>query len=100
VLVDAGGRLADPFATQTEPAHEYATEQVGLLSAADVVLVPAAPDGRTAGPEATPLTGLPTWSLLPAARAGRVFPIPYGAASLGAGFTLLDRLGEILTALA
>lgn len=97
VLVDAGVRLAEPSATQADPTQEYALEQLEILEPADVLLIPAGPDMVTSAPENTMVTDTPLWATLPAVRAGRVYAIPYGAASIGTAFMLQDRLRDVLS---
>ncbi|WP_232664173.1 hypothetical protein [Pseudonocardia sp. TRM90224] len=64
-----------------------------------MLLVPAAVDGRTPGPEAVPLLESPLWADPPAVAAGRVHAVPYGASSLGSAFPLIQRLPEIVLTL-
>lgn len=99
VLLDCGVRLAEPSASQTGPTQLYSLEQLGVLAASDVLLVPADPGGRAPGSEAAALLASPLWPTLPAVRAGRVHAIPYGASSLGSAFPLIGRLQEILTSI-
>ncbi|GAA0626436.1 ABC transporter substrate-binding protein [Kribbella sandramycini] len=96
VLLDCGGRLAAPSATQDKATQEYSTERIGILKDSDVLLIPAGPDGKTAAPDNAPLTGSPLWPTLPAVRAGRVYPVVSGASSLGNALELVDRLDVVL----
>jgi len=100
VMLDAGLKLAEPSASQTDQVTEYSMEELGLLVDSDVILINADSDGRTPAPDTEILTESPLWASIPAVAAGNVFAIPYGAASLGAGIVLVERLGEILNELA
>lgn len=60
----------------------------------------AGPDGVTAAPDNAAMTDLDPWKNPPAVKAGRVDPIGSGAASLGTGIRLADRMGPALTELA
>lgn len=97
VLIDCGVRLAEPSASQPTPTVEHSLEKLDLLTESTYLFINAGPDGRTAAEDTTPLTETRLWSTLPAVRAGRVYPIPYGAASLGTALELIVRLREILT---
>ncbi len=96
VLVDCGVRLAEPSASQTGPTAEHSLEKLDVLAESTYLFINAGPDGRTAAEDTEPLTGTRLWSTLPAVQAGRVYPIPYGAASLGTALELTVRLREIL----
>ncbi|MBE1470315.1 ABC transporter substrate-binding protein [Kibdelosporangium phytohabitans] len=100
VLVDCGARLAEPSKSQTDPTKEYSMEQIGILGQSDVLLVPSTIDGTAEAPENAPLTSNALWKQLPAVKAGRVFPVLSGAASLGTGLELVTVFDKVLTKLA
>ncbi|MFY1638100.1 ABC transporter substrate-binding protein [Solwaraspora sp. WMMB335] len=100
VLVDSGLRLAEPAASQPEPTQEYSFEQIGVLESTGVLLVPSGPDGVTPAPDNVALTDTALWQQLPAVQAGQVYPILSGAASLGTGLELVERIDVVLTELA
>ncbi|GAB3440191.1 ABC transporter substrate-binding protein [Actinophytocola sediminis] len=100
VLVDCGVTLAEPSAAQPEPTQEYSMERITVLDQSDVLLIPSAPDGVTEAPDNTPLTSNALWAQLPAAKAGRVWPVLSGAASLGTALELVERFDTVLTELA
>ncbi|MQA79733.1 MAG: ABC transporter substrate-binding protein [Streptosporangiales bacterium] len=97
VLVDCGVRLAEPSASQKDPTQEYSMERIGVLERSDVLVIPAGPDGVTEAPDNKPLTRNALWRRLPAVRAGQVYPVPSGAASLGTALELITRLDTVLT---
>lgn len=97
VLLDCGIRLAEPSASQRTATVEYSLERLDVLTDSSLLLINAGPDGRTAAEDTKPLTGSTLWATLPAVRAGRVRPIPYGAASLGTALELTARVREILS---
>ncbi|MDG4795654.1 ABC transporter substrate-binding protein [Micromonospora sp. WMMD1082] len=99
VLVDSGLRLAEPANSQPEPTKEYSMEQIGILEPTGVLLIPSGPDGVTPAPDSAALTDSALWKQLPAVRAGRVYPILSGAASLGTGLELTERIDTVLTEL-
>lgn len=100
VLVDCGVTLAEPSASQAEPTQEFAMERITVLADTDVLLIPSGPDGVTEAPDNKPLTGNALWAQLPAAKAGRVWPVLSGAASLGTALELVERFDTVLTELA
>jgi len=100
VLVDCGVTLAEPSASQAEPTQEFAMERITVLADSDVLLIPSGPDGVTEAPDNKPLTGNALWAQLPAAKAGRVWPVLSGAASLGTALELVERFDTVLTELA
>ncbi|GAB3833011.1 ABC transporter substrate-binding protein [Kribbella italica] len=89
VLLDCGVKLAAPSAAQDKPVVEYSFERLDLLAQSNVLLVPAAPDGTTPGPDAQTLTKQALWRRLPAVRAKQVYPVVTGASSLGNGLELV-----------
>lgn len=99
VLVDSGLRLAEPAASQPDPTQEYSFEQIGVLEQTGVLLVPSDADGTTPAPDNVALTDSALWQQLPAVQAGRVYPILSGAASLGTGLELVERIDVVLTEL-
>ncbi|MFC0531302.1 ABC transporter substrate-binding protein [Phytohabitans kaempferiae] len=99
VLLDSGVQLAEPAKSQAEPTAEVSMEKIGDLDSAGVLLVPAGPDGKTLDPANEALVGKPLWKQLGAVKANRVFPIVYGAASLGTGLELVTRMDTVLTEL-
>ncbi len=99
VLRVAGAQLMPAAASLKEQTQEYSFERLDLLADADVLLVTSGPDGKIA-PENAELTKTAMWKRLPAVRAGRVFPIPYGTSSPGTAFTLLDAFDRLLGTLA
>lgn len=100
VLVDCGVTLAEPSKSQAEPTQEFSMERISVLADTDVLLIPSGPDGVTEAPDNKPLTGNALWAQLPAAKAGRVWPVLSGAASLGTALELIERFDTVLTELA
>ncbi|MGB3439743.1 MAG: ABC transporter substrate-binding protein [Actinophytocola sp.] len=100
VLVDCGVTLAEPSAAQAEATEEYSMERISVLDKTDVLLIPSGPDGVTEAPDNKPLTSNALWAQLPAAKAGRVWPVLSGAASLGTALELVERFDTVLTELA
>lgn len=100
VLLACGVQLAEPSKSQTEQTREYSFEQINILEPSGALLIPAGPDGVTASPDNAAMTDLDLWKNLSAVKAGRVYPIVSGAASLGTGIQLADRMDTVLTELA
>ena len=74
VLAAAGVRFASPGDDETQYVLDFNYETIGVLDQADVVLASALSDGRF-DPDTQNLIDQPVFALLPAARAGQVYPI-------------------------
>jgi len=104
VLADGGVRFASASGGKSLGSNPGGSvpvsfERLGALDAADAIAVRAGTDGQ---PDATTKTLLqqPTFKALPAAKAGRVFPLKaFFPFSYGQGIALLDELDPILTRL-
>lgn len=94
----AGIRFPEVITTMKKDWLEASLEDLDTYASADVLLIPAGPDGKSA-PDNTALTESPLWSTLPAAKAGRVYPILTGASSLGNAIDQLHQLDQILAEL-
>nr|CEL19994.1 ABC-type Fe3+-siderophore transport system, permease component [Kibdelosporangium sp. MJ126-NF4]CTQ97218.1 ABC-type Fe3+-siderophore transport system, permease component [Kibdelosporangium sp. MJ126-NF4] len=99
VLMDCGARLAEPSKSQPEQVKEYSLEQLGVLAQSDVLLVPSTIDGADS-PDNALLNNNALWKQLPAVKAGKVFPVLNGTASLGTGLELVTVFDKVLTKLA
>lgn len=104
VLVDGGVQLASASGGKSLGADPGGSvpvsyERLGALATADIIAVRAGTDGQ---PDAMTKTLMqqPTFRALPAARAGRVFPLRrFFPFSYGQGLGLLDELDPILARL-
>jgi iron complex transport system substrate-binding protein len=99
VISRAGVQFSDAVVELGDSSDDYAAErsleELTLLGDADVILVPADPDGNI---DATmqPYLESPIWQALPAVQAGNVFPAPWGTSSIGMADDLLTALETIL----
>jgi iron complex transport system substrate-binding protein len=104
VLADGGVQLASAsggksLGTNPGGSVPVSFERLGALGTADAIAVRAGMDGQ---PDALTKTLMqqPTFKALPAARAGRVFPLRrFFPFSYGQGIALLDEFDPILTRL-